>query len=288
MARPKTFNEEDVLDKAVEVFWMNGYEATSMQDLVDAMGIQRGSLYAAFGSKQQLFLRSLERYGAVVVKQFLDILESKPSAVESIALFFTQLVEHIVTAGPFRSCLVTNSAIERGLTDTATKQQVVRLLNALEKGFDQSLQRALSNGEISPDLDLTKVAQFLTCSMQGLLVMGKVCTERSVLEGITQVTLSILNNQTTRRYNMTTFAVKRRLPGITMEQLGAAQQAAIETSRQLTEAGTEVKYIRSNFYPGDSSCTCIFEAINKDAVKAVNEKAAIPFDEITEVLDLVP
>jgi len=288
MARPKTFNEEDVLDKAVEVFWVNGYEATSMQDLVDAMGIQRGSLYAVFGSKQQLFLRSLERYGAVVVKQFLAILESKPSAVESIALFFTQLVEHIVTAGPFRSCLVTNSAIERGLTDTATKQQVVRLLNALEKGFDQSLQRALSNGEISPDLDLTKGAQFLTCSMQGLLVMGKVCTERSVLEGITQVTLSILNNQTTRRYNMTTFAVKRRLPGITMEQLGAAQQAAIETSQQLTEAGTEVKYIRSNFYPGDSSCTCIFEAINKDAVKAVNEKAAIPFDEITEVLDLVP
>jgi len=288
MARPKTFNEEDVLDKAVEVFWVNGYEATSMQDLVDAMGIQRGSLYAVFGSKQQLFLRSLERYGAVVVKQFLAILESKPSAVESIALFFTQLVEHIVTAGPFRSCLVTNSAIERGLTDTATKQQVVRLLNALEKGFDQSLQRALSNGEISPDLDLTKGAQFLTCSMQGLLVMGKVCTERSVLEGITQVTLSILNNQTTRRYNMTTFAVKRRLPGITMEQLGAAQQAAIETSHQLTEAGTEVKYIRSNFYPGDSSCTCIFEAINKDAVKAVNEKAAIPFDEITEVLDLVP
>ena len=87
---------------------------------------------------------------------------------------------------------------------------------------------------------------------------------------------------------MTTFAVKRSLPGISMEQLGAAQKAAIETSKQLTEEGTEVKYIRSNFFPGDSTCTCIFEAINEEAVKAVNEKAAIPFDEITEVLDLVP
>ncbi len=87
---------------------------------------------------------------------------------------------------------------------------------------------------------------------------------------------------------MTTYAVKRSLPGITMEQLGAAQKAAIETSNQLTEEGTEVKYIRSNFFPGDSTCTCLFEAINEDAVKAVNEKAAIPFDEITEVLDLVP
>ncbi len=86
---------------------------------------------------------------------------------------------------------------------------------------------------------------------------------------------------------MTTFAVKRNLPGITMEQLGVAQKAAIETSNQFTEKGTDVKYIRSNFFP-DSSCICLFEAINRDAVKAVNEKAGIPFDNISEVLDLIP
>ncbi|TXL21394.1 hypothetical protein BMR06_00995 [Methylococcaceae bacterium HT5] len=105
MARSKAFNEEEVLDKAVAVFWAKGYEATSMQDLVEAMGIQRGSLYATFGSKQQLFLQSLERYGKVVVKQFLDILESKPSAIESIELFFAQLVEHLLTAGPLRGAI---------------------------------------------------------------------------------------------------------------------------------------------------------------------------------------
>lgn len=192
MARSKAFNENEVLDKAVEVFWAKGYEATSMQDLVDAMGIQRGSLYATFGSKQQLFLRSLERYGKVVVKQFLDILESKPSAIESIELFFAQLVEHLLTAGPLRSCLVTNSAIERGLRDEATKRQVLHLLNALEKGFYKTLQRASDSGEISTDLDLKKLANFLTCNMQGLLVIGKVCSERPVLEGINQVTLSII------------------------------------------------------------------------------------------------
>lgn len=195
MARPKAFNEEEVLDKAVAVFWAKGYEATSMQDLVDAMGIQRGSLYAAFGSKQQLFLQSLDRYGKVVVKQFLDILESKPSAIESIELFFAQLVEHLLTAGPLRSCLVTNSAIERGLRDEETKKQVLQLLNALEKGFYQALQRAREKGEISTDLDINKLANFLTSSMQGLLVMGKVCSERSVLEGINQMTLSIITHK---------------------------------------------------------------------------------------------
>ncbi len=195
MARSKAFNEEQVLDKAVAVFWAKGYEATSIQDLVEAMGIQRGSLYATFGSKQQLFLQSLERYGKVVVKQFLDILESKPSAFESIELFFAQLVEHLLTAGPLRSCLVTNSAIERGLRDNATKQQVLLLLNALEKGFYKTLQRANKNGELSTDLDLKKLANFLTSSMQGLLVIGKVCSERSVLEGINQVTLSVLTHK---------------------------------------------------------------------------------------------
>ncbi|HIG65447.1 MAG TPA: TetR/AcrR family transcriptional regulator [Methyloprofundus sp.] len=192
MARSKAFNEEEVLDKAVAVFWTKGYEATSMQDLVEAMGIQRGSLYATFGSKQQLFLQALERYGKVVVKQFLDILESKPSAIESIDAFFAQLVEHLLTAGPLRSCLVTNSAIERGLRDAETKQQVLHLLNALDKGFYNTLARAQKDGEISTQLDLNKLASFLTSSMQGLLVMGKVCSERSVLEGINQVTLSII------------------------------------------------------------------------------------------------
>ncbi|GAW85857.1 TetR/AcrR family transcriptional regulator, transcriptional repressor for nem operon [Bathymodiolus platifrons methanotrophic gill symbiont] len=168
MARSKAFNEEEVLDKAVAVFWAKGYEATSMQDLVEAMGIQRGSLYATFGSKQQLFLQSLERYGKVVVKQFLDILESKPSAIESIELFFAQLVEHLLTAGPLRSCLVTNSAIERGLRDEETKRQVLHLLNALERGFYKTLQRAQKNDEISKELDLNRLASFLTSSMQGL------------------------------------------------------------------------------------------------------------------------
>ena len=195
MARPRAFNEEEVIDKAVEVFWAKGYEATSMQDLIDAMGIQRGSLYGTFGGKQNLFLKSLKRYSVTVVKKLLEILESKPSAVESIELFFSQLVEHLLTAGELRSCLVTNSAIERGLRDEETKQLVLQLLNALENGFYKTLLRAKENGELdrlSAELDLKVLANYLTSSMQGLLVMGKVCSERSVLEGINRMTLSIL------------------------------------------------------------------------------------------------
>ena len=192
MARSKEFNEEEVLDKAVDVFWAKGYEATSIQDLVDAMGIQRGSLYATFGGKQQLFLTALNRYGDVVVKSLLTILTSKPSAQQSIHLFFSQLVEHLLNADPLRSCLVTNSAIERGLADEATRKKVCALLNAIEKGFYQALLNAQKKNEVSSDLNLTATAYFLTSSMQGLIVMGKVCQERSVLESINQITLSVL------------------------------------------------------------------------------------------------
>lgn len=87
---------------------------------------------------------------------------------------------------------------------------------------------------------------------------------------------------------MPTYAVQRNLPGITMEQLGAAQKAAIETSERVSEEGTPVRYIRSNYYPQDSRCTCLFEAPDKAAVERVNREASIPFDNVEEVLDLEP
>ena len=87
---------------------------------------------------------------------------------------------------------------------------------------------------------------------------------------------------------MPTFAVQRELPGISMEQLGAAQRAAIETSRKLSSEGTPVQYIRSNFYPTSSKCTCLFEASDAAAVELVNKEAGIPFVRVEQVLDLVP
>jgi hypothetical protein len=87
---------------------------------------------------------------------------------------------------------------------------------------------------------------------------------------------------------MQTYAVQRNLQGITMEQLGAAQQAAIQASKEASEQGEAVHYIRSNFYPNDQCCTCLFEAESEDAVAQVNKAAGLPFDRIEPVLDLPP
>lgn len=87
---------------------------------------------------------------------------------------------------------------------------------------------------------------------------------------------------------MAVYMVERELPGITMEQLGAAQKAAIETGKQFTAEGKNVRYIRTTFVPNESSCMCLFEADSPDLVRDVNEAAQIPFTRIVEALDLTP
>ena len=87
---------------------------------------------------------------------------------------------------------------------------------------------------------------------------------------------------------MAIYMVDRDLPGITMDQLGAAQKAAIETGQKFTEAGKNVRYIRTTFVPGEAHCMCLFEADNADLVREVNEAANIPFTRIVEAMDLTP
>ena len=87
---------------------------------------------------------------------------------------------------------------------------------------------------------------------------------------------------------MAVYMVDRDLPGVTMDQLGAAQKAAIETGQKLTEEGKNVRYIRTTFVPGEAHCMCLFEADNADLVRELNETAQIPFTRIVEALDLTP
>lgn len=87
---------------------------------------------------------------------------------------------------------------------------------------------------------------------------------------------------------MPVYMVERQLPGITMDQLAGAQQAAISTSQQFTNQGKAVRYIRSTFVPGEAHCMCLFEAANPNLVKEVNETAKIPFTRIVEAMDLTP
>lgn len=192
MARPKGYDEETVLDNAVKTFWEKGYEATSIQNLVDSMGIQRGSLYAAYSSKQQLFLAVLDRYGDIVVAQLIQALDNHESGKESIEKFFQTVIDQILSAGPWQGCLVTNSAVELGLSDSKTREKVTYLLAEIEEGFYNTLVRAKAAGEIGENQNLHAMARYFTACLQGLLVIGKVSPDREKLEDIVTIALIAL------------------------------------------------------------------------------------------------
>lgn len=193
MARSKDFDTDKVLDRALETFWTKGYAATSIQDLVERMGINRGSLYHAFGDKQRLFLAALDRYDRVVIRRLLEALETGASGKEAIRQFFLARVEYARVVKHPLGCLVTNSAVERSLFDPDTRAKVRACLAQIEGAFLKALVRAQEAGEIRATADPRALARYLTNTAQGLAVLTRAALSRSVLADVVRVTLSVLD-----------------------------------------------------------------------------------------------
>jgi TetR/AcrR family transcriptional repressor of nem operon len=193
MARHKAFNRDEVLDRAIEVFWTRGYEATSVQDLVDKMGINRGSLYDTFGDKRGLFLEALDRYEETFNTKILAILVDSGSPRKAIEQVFETVTRECACDSGRRGCLLTNTAVELSSQDNDTATRVQANFSRIESAFETALRSAKENGEIHVQHDTKALARFLTSSLQGLRVMSKAWPSRVVLRDVARVTLSILN-----------------------------------------------------------------------------------------------
>jgi TetR/AcrR family transcriptional regulator, transcriptional repressor for nem operon len=192
MARPKEFDREQALDRAMGAFWSRGYEATSIEHLVAQMGIQRGSLYGTFGDKRTLFLSALERYQRVVARELFDALEAPGSGLEAIRRFFRLRVESALDRRRPPGCLMTNSAVELSRRDRGAAARVGGSLAKMEAAFLRALERARAAGELAAGRDPRALARFLTSSAQGLSVMAKAFPQRAILEDVVSVVLAAL------------------------------------------------------------------------------------------------
>lgn len=191
MARQKEFDRDRVLDKAMNLFWYKGYEATSVQELVEGMGINRGSLYDTFGDKHSLFLAVLDRYSDIAAAP-LQALEQADAGVEAICQFFRGL-EMALTAGePCKGCLIANAMVELALHDPQAAQKVSAYMARMEQGFYQALVRACDRGEIAADNNPRALARFFTSSSIGLSTTAKAVTDRHILKDIVDTILSVL------------------------------------------------------------------------------------------------
>jgi TetR/AcrR family transcriptional repressor of nem operon len=195
VARPREFERDVVLDRAMRLFWARGYEATSIQSLVARMGIQRGSLYAAFGDKRRLFFAAIERYDRVMTARLLAALDAPGPGLAAIREFFRLKIEATRERGRPRGCLVTNSAAELASRDRGTAGRVGATLARLEAAFHGAVVRAQEAGQIDPARDARALARFLTSSAQGLSVMARASADRAALEDVVKVTLEVVSRR---------------------------------------------------------------------------------------------
>lgn len=192
MTGKKQFIPEEVLEKAMESFWSQGYEATSVQDLIQSMGINRGSLYDTFGDKHALFLASLDHYSQTVMAMILKQLKAPGSAKQGIINCIQSMVERAVRDPSQKGCLVTNTATELAAHDPAVAARIQNCLQGLEQAFYKTLVRAKADDELGYEGDLHTLAQYLTSSLQGLQVMSKANPNKAVLQGIADVIVASL------------------------------------------------------------------------------------------------
>jgi TetR/AcrR family transcriptional repressor of nem operon len=195
VARPREFERDVVLDRAMRLFWSRGYEATSIRHLVDRMGIQRGSLYGAFGDKRALFFAAIDRYDRVMTAKLLATLDAPGSGLGAIRRFFRLKVDAAQERGRPRGCLVTNSATELASRDRGTASRIGATLDKIEASFLRAVVRGQKAGEIDPARDPRALARFLTSSAQGLSVMAKTVADHATLEDIVKVTLEVVGRR---------------------------------------------------------------------------------------------
>jgi TetR/AcrR family transcriptional repressor of nem operon len=195
MGRPREFDRDEVLDRAVQVFWTRGFERTSVDDLTESMGIQRGSLYAAFGGKHQLFLEALDRYEERFYWNTLRFLE-EGAARGGIRRVFEQVVSDCACGSGVKGCFITNTAVALAEDDPETASRVRANFRRLDEAFEAALIRA--GDEALRGRDPKALARFLTTSLQGLRVLSRCGVSLDVLHDAVEVTLSVLDPNRSR------------------------------------------------------------------------------------------
>jgi TetR/AcrR family transcriptional repressor of nem operon len=193
MARPRNFEPDAAIDRALDMFWSKGYETTSLDDLCAATGLSRSSFYATFGSKKNMLLQTVTRYSERRTPHLTVVLTQDMPVREAFAQLARQFIDQIVSGSGRRGCFLGNCAAELPRSDRAALAKVRDGLAATEAAFHDALVRGQARGELPPDADPTALARYLTAAFQGLRLVGKVNSDRQALTDIADTMLQCLN-----------------------------------------------------------------------------------------------
>jgi TetR/AcrR family transcriptional regulator, transcriptional repressor for nem operon len=191
VARPREFDEEEALDRAMKVFWSKGYASTSLDDLLKSTGIARQSLYGAFRDKHSLFLRALERYLDKNARPLRSVLEDAPSVAQALRAVFSAIAEDAAAAKQ-RGCMLVNAITELVPGDREVSRLVQENHRFLLATFRMGLERAAKAGELEAGADVDELAHYLVAAHQGLRVVARVDQSRAHLRAIVKSALYFL------------------------------------------------------------------------------------------------
>lgn len=192
MARKKEFDETEILDKAVDLFWRNGYHATSAQQLVEALGISRSSLYDTYTDKRTLFLKALRQYQDRNAKALIQFVNQAADAEEGVRGIFSGILQECAVDELNKGCFMVNTSIELSALDAEIGQFVAENNRSVEDALTRLVKKGQEAGQFSNQRTARAFARFLFGNITALRVAARSGTDKKVLQDIVDVTLSAL------------------------------------------------------------------------------------------------
>ena len=190
----KTFDTEDVIARAITVFWQKGYEATSMADLTKAMGINKGSLYNAFGSKKKLFMRALQQYDKDRSQRTLTKMNAIEAPLDAITGLFDQVINHNCSNPRNKGCLLVNTAMDLPNHDADIQKMVDKSLDNVKDFFVENIMRGQADGSIPAHINPQTTAHVLRSLIVGMQVLSRGTCDPAAFEPVKTQVLGTLRS----------------------------------------------------------------------------------------------
>lgn len=189
--RPREFDEKKALTAAMEVFWRKGFEGASCEELLSAMGINSGSMYAAFGDKQSLYDKAFNLYCDTVFSKGMEILAGPGTPLENVRTMVQCMGDHMSSPN-CKGCFVGNTLIEFGGENKGVAEIARRVMKRLQDALEKKLVAARELGELSDVANPAELAAFLVNTAQGLNVMGRAGADAETIRGVVNSALLLL------------------------------------------------------------------------------------------------
>lgn len=190
MSRIQTVPTQTALDEAMYLFWQQGYEHTSMQQLVERMQINRQNLYKNYGDKHTLFIKALNRYIEIVNQKLLTM--TATGSVEQRLIRIFDYLKSEISSYQIRGCLIVNSATEFGDRDSEVNQLVAQFTETNRIEIYKMLAQAQATGEVAKDKDIEQLANLINVNLIGFRVLVKVTSDQTVLQSVIEATIKLL------------------------------------------------------------------------------------------------